>query len=124
MKRARRLALQERIRRCSVVDERTGCWLWKCRLNNQGYPVMNVHVPNLGHRKLFAHRVSLEVFKRPPRAGEEGAHDPVKCPHKHCVNPAHLRWATRSENERDKRHPSRLRLREVHPPVHSLGLEA
>jgi hypothetical protein len=123
MKRARKLQLQERIRRNSQVDETTGCWLWTARINNQGYPTMSVRLPTRDTPyTLFAHRVSLEVFERPPREGEEAAHDPVKCPHRHCVNFEHLRWATRSENELDKRHARALRLREVHPPVHALGL--
>lgn len=127
MKRAtRKQRLQVRIKRNSRVDEATGCWLWTARVNNQGYPTMSVRLPSRETPyTLFAHRVSLEVFKRPPREGEEAAHHPAKCPdHRHCVNPQHLRWASRSENELDKgRRRRALRLREVPKPVHVLGVD-
>lgn len=109
--------LQARILKNTRLDPETGCRRWILAHNNQGYPTMNVHIPGLGPVKLFAHRVALTVFDRPPQEGEEAAHDPTKCPHKDCCEPDHLRWATRTENEADKRHPSRLRLREVHPPL-------
>lgn len=124
MRRSRRKQLQARILRNSRLDESTGCRLWTARINNQGYPTMTVRIEGEGRKNpvtMFAHRVSLEVFGRAPKEGEEAAHD-VKCPHRHCVAREHLRWATRSENELDKRHARRLKLREVHPPVHSVGL--
>ena len=116
--------LQIRIVRNSAIFLPTQCRLWTARLNNQGYPVMTVWIPGRGRAKLFAHRVSLEIFVEPPEHDcMEAAHDPVLCPFKHCVEPAHLRWATRTENEADKRHPSRLMLREVPLPVHVLERE-
>ena len=122
MKHSRRLQLQQRIRRNVAIDEVTGCWLWSARVNNQGYPTMSVRLPTRDTPyTLFAHRVSLEAFTRRPREGEEAAHA-ITCPHRRCVNPTHLRWATRSENELDKRHARSLRVREVHPPVHNLAL--
>ena len=127
MKRTARERLKERIRRNSSVDEATGCWLWTARVNNQGYPTMSVRLPTRNTPyTLFAHRVSLDAFKRAPRPGEEAAHHPVKCPdHRHCVNPDHLRWATRSQNELDKARKRRaLRIREVPPASRKVGLDA
>lgn len=114
--------LRARILRSIRVDPVTGCWLWRRRRNNQGYPTMTIRVEDRGHPvPMFAHRVSLQVFTNAPRRGQEAAHA-VFCPNKHCVNPDHLRWATRLQNEADKRHPSRLRLREIHPPLHFLEM--
>lgn len=118
--------LRGRIMRNIFVDPVTGCWRWlgrKSRARGKKtlfYGRISVRLPGYKHpRPLIATRVSLEVFVGPPKAGQEAAHD-VTCPHTDCVNWKHLRWATRGENEADKRHPSRLRLREVHPPLHRL----
>jgi hypothetical protein len=115
---SRQEQLRARILRNTQLIPETGCRVWIKRHNNQGYPIITVR---LAGRKnpvpLLAHRVALAVYKGAPRAGEEAAHDPTLCPHKDCCEPTHLRWATRLENEADKRHPSRLRLREVHPPI-------
>lgn len=117
-----RWRLQGRILRNILVDAVTGCWRWARRKNNGGYPVMAYRVPGYRTpRKLVATRVSLEVFVGPPPSPEhEAAHDPERCPHTDCVNWRHLRWATREENEADKRHPRRLHVREIHPPLHRL----
>lgn len=118
----RQQQLRDRIMRNTEYLPETGCRIWTKRHNNQGYPVITVRMPGRKNPvPLLAHRVALAVFKGAPRPGEEAAHDPTTCPHKDCCEPAHLRWATRLENEADKRHPSRLRLREVHP---SLAMEA
>lgn len=110
--------LRARILRNTLYLAETGCRIWTKRHNNQGYPVITVRLEGRKNPvPLLAHRVALAVFKGAPRPGEEAAHDPERCPHKNCCEPAHLRWATRTENEADKRHPSRLRLREVHPPI-------
>jgi hypothetical protein len=126
----RRLRLQERIRRNSVVDPETGCWRWTGRKTNPKrgvkrarYPLITMRMPGYATpRTLIASRVSLEVFVGPPPTpAHEAAHDPMRCPHADCVNYAHLRWASREENEADKRHPSRLRVREMWPPTHRLA---
>ena len=128
---ARRQRLRERILRWILVDSETGCWRWQGvktstkRMRTGGqYPLISIRVKGYRTpRAMIATRVSLEVFVGPPAPGQEAAHDPERCPYTDCVNPTHLRWASRTENEADKRHPSRLRLREVHPPVHRLFAE-
>lgn len=56
---------------------------------------------SIKHRKLLAHRYVCEMFHGvPPSRGHQAAHS---CGNKTCVNPHHLRWATRKENEADKR---------------------
>lgn len=115
---AARLRLQARILNNVGFEPETGCWPWLGRLNNQGYPTISQRVPGVDYPvTLFAHRVSLAVFHRAPEDGEEAAHDPVLCPLKHCCNYGHLYWATRSQNEIDKRHPKRLRIHKVPKPI-------
>ena len=52
-----------------------------------------------GSRKFLAHRYICTKFHGPSR-GRHAAHS---CGDKLCVNPRHIRWASRSENEKDKR---------------------
>jgi hypothetical protein len=107
----RREQLRLRILRNVLVDEVTGCWLWRRRKNNNGYGIFTVRVKGyLTPRPLFAHRVSYEVFKRGIPEGRVVAHS---CARRACVNPAHLRATTASENERDK-------YRRRAPPLHVL----
>lgn len=110
--------LQERIKHNVTIDAETGCWLWGRQKSNTGYPRMNIRVNGV-HLRFNAHRVSLSVFVREPKPGEEAAHKPHLCPFKTCVNPKHLYWATREQNEADKRHPRRIRLPErvIHFPL-------
>lgn len=113
----RRIGIIKRLLRNIRIDPNTGCWLWTGRLNNQAYPVMSFRLKGRKNPvTVYAHRVALEVFTRSPMPGEEAAHDPLRCPtHRHCINWQHLRWATRTENEHDKRIKRALKLREVFP---------
>jgi hypothetical protein len=45
------------------------------------------------------HRVVSEQVNGPATDGMDAAH---KCGNRACCNPAHIRWATRSENNADK----------------------
>ena len=57
-----------------------------------------------GSVKMQAHRYALMMHDGlvEPPAGLDAAHDPVLCSDRRCVNPFHLRWATRSENLGDR----------------------
>jgi hypothetical protein len=73
------------------------CLLWPFRRDRFGYGA----VRHQGH-KTVAHRVICEEAHGPqPSAGHEVAHT---CGNGHlgCVNPCHLRRATRSENQMDR----------------------
>lgn len=73
------------------------CILWPYRLTTDGYGRLNVDGKR--HR---AHRFVLELAVGPaPGPDYEAAHAPLICHTPACVNPAHLRWATRSENMAD-----------------------
>jgi HNH endonuclease len=69
-----------------------GCWIWMGGTNGK-YPVFHQE----GERKpAYAHRLSYEHFIGPILPGYDIAHDPCNIPL--CVNPAHLKAATRKAN--------------------------
>lgn len=73
------------------------CLIWPFRLGANGYARLNV-----GGRSFGAHRMVCELANGAPALPElEAAHT---CGNGHlgCVNPSHLRWATRTQNMRDK----------------------
>ena len=74
------------------------CLIWPFKRTTFGYP-------SFGGRTKFgtdrAHRVMCELVHGSPKRKElDVAHS---CGVRLCMNPSHLRWASRSENERDKR---------------------
>lgn len=85
--------------------DRTGeCWLWTATRRRNGYGIFSQ-----GRRKtlIYAHRWSYAHFVGPIPDGLEidhTCHDPAvcklgsDCPHRRCVNPAHLRAVTHREN--------------------------
>ena len=71
------------------------CILWPHGRTKQGYGKLTVN----GRVKL-AHAFALEVRIGPrPSPNHDAAHS---CRNRHCINPAHLRWATRSDNSLDR----------------------
>lgn len=78
-----------RIHNNSVVDD-NGCWIWKLRLDKDGYGQISVK-----NRKRGAHRVSYETF-----VGEvpEGLVIDHLCRVRACVNPEHLEAVTDEVN--------------------------
>lgn len=104
--------MRERIQRNVDIDPVSGCWIWNAQQDGRGYGQLSDRI--MGKlRKLKAHRVAYIAFKRwPPARRPEVAHS-IKCVAPLCVNPAHLRSTTRSENELDKGRKERWRLREI-----------
>lgn len=85
---------QEKWLREASLIETDECILWPFAINPNGYGASSSR-PNRG-----AHRVMCEmVHGKAPTAGHEVAHS---CNVRACVNPRHLRWATKSENMLDK----------------------
>lgn len=56
----------------------------------------------LNGKNLYAHRVMCELVNGPCPPSLECAHS-CGNGHKACVNPRHLSWKTRSENQRERR---------------------
>lgn len=77
--------------------EGEGCLTWPFH-RTKGYGILGWH-----GRPLIVSRIVCEyVHGVPPTTKHQAAHNCGKG-HEGCVNPKHLRWATRSENELDKR---------------------
>lgn len=83
------------------VDKRgpDDCWLWLGARNGRGYGVIS-----LDGRNLLAHRVAVILA-----GGQFTAELPFaahRCGNPSCVNPAHIRPATHSENVLEGRAPA------------------
>lgn len=81
---------QERFDNRVVMCPMSGCWLWDGAVNWGGYGRMMVK-----GKSILAHRWSYENTNGPIPDGMDVDH---KCRNRSCVNPDHLRLATRSEN--------------------------
>ena len=81
----------------SLPDE-NGCMIWLAGKFPNGYGRFKV-----SGKSMTVHRVSLILAEGEPSDGKlHAAHAPGICHNRACVAPAHLRWATRKENEADK----------------------
>lgn len=78
-----------------VREDESGCWLWTAVLNNKGYGTISSRC-----RPIFAHRFSYELHSGEPIP--PGAEIDHICHVTHCVNPAHLRLATRKQNNENR----------------------
>ena len=79
------------------LPDANGCMPWlaaKC----QGYGKFRVN-----GMAWYAHRVMLFLAVGPPPTEvSEAAHEPQVCHRPDCVAPEHLRWATGTENQKDR----------------------
>jgi hypothetical protein len=86
----------------SKVDKtssRSGCWLWTAGCFDNGYAAFSVGQNRPGHV------IAYELTIGPVPDGlqlDHTCHDPTRCappcPHRRCVNPAHLEPVTPREN--------------------------
>lgn len=72
------------------------CLIWPYGQNGGGYGRIRID-----GRMQLTHRLVCEAVYGNPPPKHEAAHSCGKG-HEGCVNPAHLRWATRAENQADK----------------------
>jgi hypothetical protein len=78
-----------------VGHEGDECVLWPYGKASTGYGQTR-----LNGQAVNAHRaMCVLAHGEPPNAEVEAAH---RCGNRSCVNPNHLRWATRSENQMDR----------------------
>lgn len=76
------------------VEKTDGCWLWTGTNIVNGYGRIGYK-----YKHVYVHRISLELYlNRSIEDGFDVAHLPIICHNRLCVNPCHLREATRSEN--------------------------
>ena len=95
----------ERGRAAAFLDQAVSyagdqCLLWPFATNGTGYGIAQ----DRGAMR-YVHRIVCErAHGAPPSKGHEVAHDNngIPCVSRACVNPKHLRWATRSDNCLDK----------------------
>jgi len=94
----------------------TGCWLWQGSGTKDGYGHFQ---PAPGEPRHMAHKWSYMAHKGPIADGLQVDHKchtddtdcpgGAGCPHRRCVNPAHLEAVTASENTKRQRHYGRSR---------------
>jgi hypothetical protein len=73
------------------------CLIWKFGKSGGGYGQIQVK-----GKKLYVHRVVCEAANGPPPSPDREAAHSCGNGHLGCCNPAHLRWATQSENMDDR----------------------
>lgn len=86
------------------------CLIWPFHRSRSGYAMINIH----GSPTTVSRIVCQRVYGPSPAGQIDAAHS---CGNGHlgCVNPKHLRWATRSENADDKLIHGTITQGERHP---------
>lgn len=90
-------SMKDRLYRHFVPVTESGCWLWTGKVDKDGYGTLRRRNGAGGDYK--AHRVSYEVHHGSIPSGLDVCHScDVRC----CINPSHLRAATRQDNIRER----------------------
>lgn len=80
----------------TLLDEKTGCWLWQLSVTKVGYGQYRTNKP---YRMSAAHRGVWEAAHGPILNGLYVLH---KCDVKNCDNPDHLFLGTQQDNADDR----------------------
>lgn len=84
-------SLLERLAANSVTDPDTGCRLWTGSVSRDGYGRLCIHEAGMEKRRtVWAHRLSYELVVGEIPAGHDLDHRLELCPHRSCIEPAHL----------------------------------
>ena len=83
----------------AIKTKSENCLIWPFAKKGDGYGHLRYKGKNIP-----AHRLALMLHegRETPPDNMECAHAPVICHTPLCINPDHLRWASRKENEADK----------------------
>lgn len=90
-----------------IKVETDECVLWPYALFRAGYGQVRS-----GKKNWRAHRLALVISSGSDEKDRDAAH---ACRSRSCVNPRHLQWETRSENNLDKRRDGTDLRGERHP---------
>lgn len=89
-------------------SSRGTCLLWPFKLGGKSYGTFSHN-----KRRVYVHQYLCAIrHGPPPTASHEVAHN---CGNQLCVNPKHLRWATRTENQADRKKHGTEIYGEAHP---------
>jgi hypothetical protein len=76
-----------------------GCWEWPWGKTHNGYGQVGID-----GKMRRVHIIVCEHAHGPmPEPGMHAAHKPVECKSRACFRPDHLRWATASDNQQDRK---------------------
>jgi hypothetical protein len=86
-----------KLRLAEIDKPENGCWIWMLAKNSKGYGFIGERVNDIDKMRL-AHRVSYQYHY-----GDLDDSDVVlhSCDNPSCINPAHLKKGTQSENIQD-----------------------
>lgn len=80
-----------------IQSDTDDCVIWPYSVYKDGYG--SIRYEGVSRN---AHSVSLELFTGERPDGKVAAHEPLVCHNPACINPKHLRWASRKENMHDR----------------------
>jgi len=86
----------DKIKKYSVLEKRTGCWLWVKSVNRFNYGQMSYK-----NKTTLSHRVSYCESNQLELSSIEGLSVLHKCNNPSCVNPDHLYIGNQKENMKD-----------------------